>query len=909
MCWDPDLVPSKVSQPARYQGGKEPVTLRPITDDDRLQYFAKYTNASLGRVKNLYLDWAREKGPMSSECQELNHLFSFGVDGDRIKVPKHLENAPKPGNGPFILDILHEAANKDVADRQSKSQRWDGFTFDALQLLLSRDDFALTEFDLVKLTYQWCSRNQARLVDFLEYFDFNRMSDEEKAWVLSHLPNSVGLQSLVLNALLSSNLVSATEIHPYRLDSPSIHWKCAFDSTQDRMATFLEATARLLEDFHKKLIILQVDERLTLAIYVPKKIQKGRDCQVDDLIRLFAFPHSQEDQELHRCVVPTKRTYRLYCDDHSFQLYQGQRGNTWIFITRPGSNDTTYQSIQNRGDKRRQRQATVDAGLNRDFVTSVALDKFSRGLQTHIGRVNRNPVMAAVGTFSPHLDLFSSHMKEIYVISNRDIRSLRALDLWLSAVDTEEIMPLFDTQAKEYTLTTTSTVDWSSEPGYLSEIVRERDFSSFHAFDTLETFTSVFQWLWQRQERTLLREIFHFLLDLLTAEVPAIGVSLPKLISTMIDFTATTAASLATTFATAQEWADVESSVREALTKGATKLLVALVTAAQEAQELVVEPFKQILRRIPHISLPAFAELVRVISLTVRSPEVALDLLLGSLEPESARLLQGLPDVVQHFVKNVIGLSLDHIDEAKEVQSSEEGLLDLKRDKKDNLVSTRVRIDAHSTRALQLSDHVRLTSATLAKNSTRQGLYSMDAIVKTLEQGSVTFECLHPLPHYLEDCSWKLINCGSFVTSQTMIDALCRFALESATYCPIQQQLLGQPTNDTAAPIDGADFDVSKYNLNESQSSALRASMAGSLTLLWGPPGTGKTHTIVAILQELLSSEPNRRILVAAPTHNAVDNVMRKYISRANERTPSFQPIRVSTDVSPCPYSRHESKH
>lgn len=395
-------MPSKVSQPARYQGAKEPVTLKPITDDDRLQYFARYTNASLGRVKNLYLDWARAKGPMSAECQELNHLFSMSVDGNRIKVPNRLEILPEPRDNPFILDTLHEAATKYVAARGSQILIWDGFTFDAIQLLLNREDFALQEFELVKLTYQWCLRNQMRLVEFLDYFDFNRLSDEEKTWVLTHLPDSTELQSLVLNAFLSSNLVSAFEIHPYRLDSPNIHWKCAFDSAQDRMGTFLEATARLLEDFHKKLIVIRVNERLSLAIYVPKKIDKGRDCQVDDTVRLFAFPHSQESEASHRCVVPTKRNYRLYCDEHSFQLYEGQRGNTWVFIKRPGSDSTTYQSVQNRGDKRRQRQATVDAGLNHDFMISVALDKFSRGLQTHIGRVNRNTVMATVRTL-PHI--------------------------------------------------------------------------------------------------------------------------------------------------------------------------------------------------------------------------------------------------------------------------------------------------------------------------------------------------------------------------------------------------------------------------------------------------------------------------------------------------------------------------
>ena len=491
----------------------------------------------------------------------------------------------------------------------------------------------------------------------------------------------------------------------------------------------------------------------------------------------------------------------------------------------------------------------------------------------------------------------SSHIQEVYVISNRDIRSLRALDLWLAAVDTEETMPLFDNQAKEYNLPTTSTVDWSSEPEYLRKIVQENDFSPFHTFDSLETFANVFQWLWQRQERMLLRKIFHFLLELLSTKVPRIGVSLSKLISTMVAFTTTTAASLATTFATLGGWAEIESPLHKAVVEGAPRLLLALITAAQDAQELVVEPFKQILRQTPQMSLPTFAELVRLISLTVQSSEIALDLLLGSLEPESTRLLAAHPDVVQHFVKSLIGLALDHIDEVRDARYSGDGLLDLKRDKNDRMVLARLRIDAHSSRPLQLSDHVRLTSATLPKGNTSQRLYSIDAVVKALDQGSVTFECLHPLPHYLEDCSWKLTNCGSFVTSQTMIDSICRFALESAEYCPIQQQLLGLPPNDTDAPTDLADPEVGQYLLNESQNTALRASMVGSLTLLWGPPGTGKSHTIVAILQELLSSEPNRRVLVAAPTHNAVDNVMRKYISRANDQTSSVRPIRVSTDV------------
>ena len=331
---------------------------------------------------------------MSVECQELNHLFSQSVDGNRIQVPKHLETPPAATTA-FILDTLHESATRYVSC-QSHRQDWNGYFFDAVQLLLSRGDVALSEFELLKLTHRWCVHNRSHLAQFVEYFDFNQLSDNEKAWTLSQLPPSVEIASTVLNALSSSSLVTETELSPFRLQDSRLHWKCAFDSSQDRMGMFLETTSRLLSDFHKKLIVLQVDDRLTLAIYVPKRIEKARDCRVDDTVRLFAFPHTHVDRAIHGSVVPTVKTYRLYCDDHSLQLYQHQRGNTWVFLTKPGSDNSSYRDMNNKGDKRRQKQKTVDMGVNHDFILSVALDKFSKDLQGHMGRVNRQPIMAAV---------------------------------------------------------------------------------------------------------------------------------------------------------------------------------------------------------------------------------------------------------------------------------------------------------------------------------------------------------------------------------------------------------------------------------------------------------------------------------------------------------------------------------
>lgn len=398
VCWDPDLVPSTISEPAHYQGAKEPVSFKPISDDDRLVYFAGYSNASLGRVKNLYLDWARVKGPMSRECQELNHLFSLCVDGNRIKVPKHLEESPSQPSesSTFILDVLHDAATTTINDRQQNTVDCTGYTYGAMQLLLSRDDVAMSEFELLRLTYKWCTQNNCSLAEFLGFFDLTQLSDEERAWILFQLPPTIDMPSLVLNALTRSNLVTENELHPFKLHYPGLRWKLIFDSNQDRMARFLHATSQALELFHKKLIVLRIDTRLTIAIYIPKQVEKRQECQVDNTVRLFAFPHTQGNESFQRRAVPTKTNYRLYCDDSNFQLYESKRANTWVFLSRPGSDDSTYRNEPNEGTRRRQRQATIDEGRNHDCVASIALDKYSRGLQRHVGRVNRNGILGAV---------------------------------------------------------------------------------------------------------------------------------------------------------------------------------------------------------------------------------------------------------------------------------------------------------------------------------------------------------------------------------------------------------------------------------------------------------------------------------------------------------------------------------
>lgn len=402
--WDMDIIPRFMSLPAEYPGGREPIKFERITDDDRLEYFAKYTNASLGRVKNLYLDWARIKGAMSPECQQLNRLFSSCVDGVRIKIPQTLESPPKPEeetepSEPFILDALHEHSVRFIQNRQQRQEYMymvQGYTFDAMELLLSKDSMMLSEFEVVKLTYRWCIQNGYHIAEFLPYFDFAMMSQEEKSWVVGLLPPTLELPMLVMNGLIQSSLVTEAELREYKLNYAGMRWKRFYSSAEHRLGLLLDSLGRALSLFHKKLILLRVDERLTVAIYVPQKAEATDETIVDDHCRLLAFIHSHDGSNRHRLAVPTKKNYRLYYDNVSLQLYETQRANSWVYIGASQINASVIPKVEGRGNRRRAKEESIERGENFDWRISVALDKFSRNLQRHIGRVRRNGILAAV---------------------------------------------------------------------------------------------------------------------------------------------------------------------------------------------------------------------------------------------------------------------------------------------------------------------------------------------------------------------------------------------------------------------------------------------------------------------------------------------------------------------------------
>jgi len=478
---------------------------------------------------------------------------------------------------------------------------------------------------------------------------------------------------------------------------------------------------------------------------------------------------------------------------------------------------------------------------------------------------------------------------------------MRNLDLWLEYVDTQEVVPLFEQNAREYTIPTLKDVDWEKQPQFISQIVRHESLIQLLMLDKTENYTKLFNFLLEHDQKELLIRCFSYILASFGHHVFSLEHS--AVLYQMLDFIPRCPV-LAISFTRLEAWSALPEDVREVLEAHAEVLLKAFILAANTVGEATVGPFQTVLSRIISLSISTCGRLAELVALAVKSPDVAVELLLGSLERESARLVPARPTVVRHTVKNLAGIAIDHISEAKEEGRVREDLIDLKMlpDTEDGcpVIEAQIRIDAKGGTP-ETSAHVRLTAATPPSNSLSGRLYSMDGLVISSSPGTAKIKCYHSLPSFLESCSWKMTYCGPFVTAKTMIDATLTLALDPEEDCVVSPLLLGHRHDGPTPGLFLADTETSHTlhpALNASQNAAVLSSLRNPLTCLWGPPGTGKTQTIVEIIKVIQAHHRRARILVSAPTHNAVDNVMRRYLSdpeRVNDGGGS--PLRVSTEV------------
>jgi DNA polymerase alpha-associated DNA helicase A len=96
---------------------------------------------------------------------------------------------------------------------------------------------------------------------------------------------------------------------------------------------------------------------------------------------------------------------------------------------------------------------------------------------------------------------------------------------------------------------------------------------------------------------------------------------------------------------------------------------------------------------------------------------------------------------------------------------------------------------------------------------------------------------------------------------------------------------------DSVGPVEFID-----QTLSDSQKEAIRFALASrEIALIHGPPGTGKTHTLIELILQLLRR--NLRILVCGPSNISVDNIVERLVPHKVPMVRVGHPARLLSSV------------
>lgn len=317
------------------------------------------------------------------------------------------------------------------------------------------------------------------------------------------------------------------------------------------------------------------------------------------------------------------------------------------------------------------------------------------------------------------------------MISNRDTKSLQLLDLWLDFVDTQKVIPRFEQEVRKYSVSKLDSTKWENEPEHIIAVVRDRNLDYFQDTRASGIIKKTLKWLMERNERTRMVEIYEYLS---CASRPQGSKQEQEatsqcLLSYLLD------APFATKkFFDSDLWEANAEALDENIHSLGPELLSILVLSGSNLGTFILEPIKIVLSHLKQLRYQKLHELIKLITLTIRSPELALDILLELLDPQMNRLLSGNSDEMYCYTRRLYGVALDHIDEAAESVDVREDLINLEHKYVTDgyaVVEARLRIDAPSTSSLRTGDHVRLVVASAPENAPLQPLSSVDAIVET----------------------------------------------------------------------------------------------------------------------------------------------------------------------------------
>jgi hypothetical protein len=352
VCWDKDLIVPHLEVPYDYPSTEAPDSTVPITQRMKIDYLSGMNKSSqtMGKIDRHFNEWADLKGAGCEECVELGKLFSRSVDasktGDVVPIPKRLKlsesplSSVSPPNPQPVWKIMLEKASEmkeklkiSIAEKILCDESFPPFISESFILSLIQDKASsFSEHQLFRLVHRWCfgqdlmSEGQAveKIVELSKWINFGKLTIDQKVDVID-----VGVpRHIVTNSLNKSVILSPEMLHCFSLHTSINQWYFYFHSFSHNFTW--QHMLRALSQYDESLIIFRLLDGVTIALHFLARLDVGAtsDLKVGSVIAYFFSAHFGYE---HRHVLG--HNINLHLNDEILQVYrENDKTKTFLWL-------------------------------------------------------------------------------------------------------------------------------------------------------------------------------------------------------------------------------------------------------------------------------------------------------------------------------------------------------------------------------------------------------------------------------------------------------------------------------------------------------------------------------------------------------------------------------------------------
>ncbi len=902
--WDKDLIPPKTHKPYHYPSISRIEPSGEITPEILIDLFASQKN-SMGKIDSYYKYWANKKGAGCTECETLGKLFSRSVDatktGDIVSIQSNLIPPAVPekkGNDypQFVWNIMEEKALeiKELLCQKLLSNVDLNVTHLTEEFLLSLLDTEnrisnITEFQRLKLIFQWCHSyfssevaNQ-KFKEMSKLISFGELTLEQQVYAID-----LGIPLKEVTNALNYSILPSNLIKKFSLDDPYRAWRFYFNSSSSdfKWRNLLHGIQNHSESF----LVIQLPDEITFVVHFLSKIEPG-ETNIDNGAVVTYFSSNCFNLNF-QCALSSD--FSIILDEDKLQIYRGNIRATFIWLR----NESTQKRAKDI------KESSQDILYDR---ISVDLTRF----KSDILRTDRHPTVNKQSFLS--IEMFvktESNIPAFLDYIEADIPGDYVVEDEPEMVDDIDCFPLDLTDSQKQILINHADPKMDDILTLLAHHASNGHLYNFH-----QTLKQIFN---KDKNIVPIDQLLPCFIELLSTVVLKVGHE--KILSEVEQILVEIFLLFAVKKISAMQVLQIIShAARLELFQWIENILISLLEIIEASE--IAEYFDTIGNWVLWYHIPQSFS-VRLcdhlyslfLSFCDHSPTTLSTDYGNTSDPKQqevdrysihfSHLIQSHLLCEMFDLKKHLGSFCDSISTLVRMRcynyvSPHENAQDIMQESESSTLKIGFNRPSKgiSSKAFIVGTFV-LISVMIRSTphlAGRSKPIAIGRIVKVCKQpADIVIELQQPIPECIRIClkdgvgHWELTLIGNVTLFKRSLSALKELQKNCISYPLLSLMVLTHKSIHNEPCISKEDIKClskqclppRKSDLNPNQQTAVVEALNRKITLVHGPPGTGKTHVACEIVSEQLARNAEYPILVVAETNMAVDNLCEKLLGR-----------------------------